>query len=294
MLSGMGPAAHLREHGIECIRDLPVGENLQDHLLVGLNFKVKPGKQPFSPLNRLTGGVLTGLVQHFLYGTGNLSFPPLHATAFYHSGLPGHDQSRGNDTQIHLTAFGAVNPTHVVKNFGMRPIGPKAAADLVDAIALIPIIVLPQSIGSLKLASSNPDDHPIIDPKYFSHPRDLEVMVEACKRCRRIAQTSPLSEVLEEDLEVQNDAEPIPYAPHSDEYLRELITRSAVTVYHPVGTAKMGAPGDVSAVVDPELRVQGVTGLRVADASVMPTVISGNTNAPSIMIGERCAAFLRT
>mmetsp|Transcript_48737 Transcript_48737/g.75898 ORF Transcript_48737/g.75898 Transcript_48737/m.75898 type:complete len:609 (+) Transcript_48737:62-1888(+) len=293
MLSGIGPASHLQEHGIECIQDLPVGENLQDHLLCGMNFKVKPSEQPFAPNNPLTGGIITGLVQHFLKGTGNLSFPPLHGTAFYHSGIPGHDASGGNDIQIHFTTFGAVKPSLVEKNFGLPPPGPKFCADSTFSVAFIPIILLPQSVGSVKLASSDPKAYPIIDPKYLSHPRDVEVMVEAWKKCREIARTPPLSDVLEEHIETADDSRPIPYPQESDDYIRAAVAKGTVTVYHPVGTAKMGSAKDATAVVDPELRVKGVQGLRVADASVMPTVISGNTNAPSIMIGERCAAFIQ-
>jgi len=293
MLSGIGPARELQQHGIDCVQDLLVGSNLQDHLLVGIGYKVKPSQQPFAPLKPLTGGIISGVFQHFLSGTGNLSFPPLHGTAFYHSGLPGHDEQRGNDTQIHFTAFGAVDPADTVKNFGLPAPGQKCVADSTYSIALIPIILLPQSVGSVKLASADPKKHPLINPQYFSHPRDLEVMVEACKKCREIVRNSPLADVVEEEIADADD--PISKIPiDSDDYLRALVRSKAVTVYHPVGTAKMGAKDDVTAVVDPELRVRGVTGLRVADASVMPTVISGNTNAPSIMIGERCAAFIQS
>jgi len=294
LLSGIGPAQELHEHGIECIQDLPVGRNLQDHLLVGMGYRVKPDQQPFAPLKPLTGGIISGLFQHFLSGTGNLSFPPLHGTAFYHSGLPGHDERRGNDTQIHFTTFGAVDPDAAVTNFGLPRPGPQAIADSTYSIALIPIVLLPQSVGSVRLASVDPKKHPLVDPQYFSHPRDVEVMVEACKKCREIVKQSPLADVVVEENSDPDDPILSKIPKESDDYLRAFVHKSATTVYHPVGTAKMGAKGDATAVVDPELRVHGVTGLRVADASVMPTVISGNTNAPSIMIGERCAAFIQS
>jgi len=230
-------------------------------------------------------------VQHLLYGTGNLSYPPLHATAFYHSGLPGHDESHGNDSQIHFCCFGPGDDDIGKLKMGLGDINKQELSKSFDAVSFLPIILLPQSVGSIKLASADPKQHPIIDPRYFSHPRDMEVMVEAWKRCRKIASTPPLSDVLDE--EVWLDETPNPHPKESDEYIRFALRRGAVTVYHPVGTAKMGAADDTTAVVDPQLRVRGITGLRVADASVMPTVISGNTNAPAIMIGERCAAFLQ-
>lgn len=290
MLSGIGPTQELQEHGIECIQDLPVGRNLQDHLMLFMGYKVKPAQQPFSVT--LTGGILSALFQHIFYGTGNLSFPPLHGTAFYHSGIPEHDERRGNDTQIHMVAFGGGNGDTMERNFGLAPNGPKVAADSVYSILLLPILVLPQSVGSVKLASADAKKHPLINPQYLSHPRDLEVLVEACKKCRDIVRQSPLADVVEEEITDPYDPVLSTIPIESDDYLRAWVRKKMVTVYHPVGTAKMGAKDDATAVVDPQLRVHGVTGLRVADASVMPTVISGNTNAPSIMIGERCAAFI--
>merc|ERR1711862_885314 len=114
-----------------------------------------------------------------------------------------------------------------------------------------------------------------------------KVAIELTRQCHRIAASQPLTDVL--DNAVVDPS--IGHDPDSDEYIREVVQRSAITVYHPVGTAKMGAEDDSSAVVDTRLRVRGIKGLRVADASVMPAVVSGNTNSPSIMIGERAAAF---
>jgi len=294
LLSGIGPAEELKEHGIECVQDLPVGKNLQDHLMVPMSWKVKKERQPFAPINKLTGGVIPDLFRHMVTGTGNLSIPPLHGTAFYHSGLPGHDACRGNDTQIHFVAFGATDAQTMERNLGMPKPGPKFTAYLAYSLMMLPILLLPRSTGYIKLASADPKKHPIIDPQYFEDPRDLEVVVQGAKKVREIAASAPFAGILEEEIYDDADEHLMSFDRNSDEYLRALCAKTAATVYHPVGTAKMGSRDDPTAVVDPELRVRGVAGLRVADASVMPTVISGNTNAPCIMIGERCAAFIRS
>eukprot|EP00928_Gymnodinium_smaydae_P000840 TRINITY_DN10311_c0_g3_i2.p1 TRINITY_DN10311_c0_g3~~TRINITY_DN10311_c0_g3_i2.p1 ORF type:complete len:665 (+),score=107.05 TRINITY_DN10311_c0_g3_i2:113-1996(+) len=296
MLSGIGPSGELRKHSITCVRDLPVGQNLQDHLMWPVTFSMKPGLTTgLAPKRKLTGGVITSLFKHVLFGTGTFSYPWLQGTAFAHSQLPGSPEAEGNDMQIHFLGFsGGGDQAELEKNFGIplredRPlsdvnVGPS------DGIVFLPTLLLPKSKGSIRLASSNPSDAPVIDPCYLTHPRDLDVCSELTRLCIRIAEQAPLAEVLGQrvmDTSIPGHAE------GSDEYCREFVRRNAVTVYHPVGTAKMGPDRDPEAVVDLRLRVRGIRGLRVADASVMPTIVSGNTNAPSIMIGERCAAFLR-
>jgi len=293
MLSGLGPKTHLQEHGIDCVQDLPVGENLQDHLMWAMPYTMKPGKSSgFVPSRPLTGGLLGGLAKHVLFGKGIFSYPWVQAMAFDHTGLPGSDEAEGNDMQIHWLGFFGADPEAGKKNFGIEPREDSPFGDPnklpSDGVTFLPSLVLPKSIGTVRLASADPSQRPIIDPKYFTHPRDMEVGVAATRLCRRIASCPPLSDVLGEefvDTSIKHD-------PDSDEYIREFISRGAITIYHCVGTAKMGAADDNSAVVDPRLRVRGIRRLRVADASVMPTVISGNTNAPSIMIGERAAAFM--
>lgn len=141
----------------------------------------------------------------------------------------------------------------------------------------------PESRGTVRLASADVGDAPLIDPAYFSAPADMETLKRGVRAMYRILETPPLADYR------GRDRWPVDLA--DDAALEDRIRSRADTIYHPVGTARMGSDGD--AVCDPRLRVRGVSGLYVADASVMPRLVSGNTNAPTILIGERCAAFLR-
>jgi len=299
LLSGLGPRAHLEEHGIGCVRDLPVGENLQDHIMWPLPYGLKPGvPAALSPQRPVTGGLLGGLAKHLLFGTGVLSFPMVQAVAFGHSGTEGSDEAEGNDMQLHWLGFaGGFDKNMMERNFGIVPREDRPMTRLDDhpdlfvkeGVTFLSTLVLPKSTGFVRLASADPAEPPIIEPRYLSDPRDLAVCAAATRLARRVAREPPLRDALGE---MVNDPS-IPHDPESDEYIHEYVRRSCITVYHPVGTAKMGAADDPTAVVDPRLRVRGVRRLCVADASVMPSIVSGNTNAPSVMIGERLAAFLQ-
>lgn len=193
-----------------------------------------------------------------------------------HSGLTVNQPKEGNDIQFHMLPFRS--PFTSFKPF--------RAED--EAIVFYPTLLLARSTGTLRLASSSPHDHPILDPRYLTDERDLQVGVCAFKKAREIIKTEPLSEWIEReelDPEIHHD-------PECDAYMEEYIKRHCSTVYHQCGTAKMGPKEDAEAVVDLKLRVRGVDGLRVADASVMPTVITANIQAAVIMIGERAADFI--
>jgi choline dehydrogenase-like flavoprotein len=144
-------------------------------------------------------------------------------------------------------------------------------------------LLRPKSRGSVTLASADPADTPRIDPKFYDSSDDLEVMVKAFKITRRIMDAEPLAKWRTVDMFTADI--------HTDDDVRAALRQRSDTVYHPVGTARMGI--DEAAVVDPQLRVNGVQGLRVVDASIMPTLIGGNTNAPSIMIGEKAADMIK-
>ena len=151
----------------------------------------------------------------------------------------------------------------------------------------------PESVGYIKLRSSNPYDPPIIDPKYLTHPKDILKMVDAMKISIAVGLTPAYQKMNARLFETI-----FPGCEHyqmwSDEYLACVARSYTATIYHPVGTAKMGAPWDPTAVVDPELRVLGgISGLRIADGSIMPKIVSGNTNAPIIMIGEKAADLIK-
>lgn len=144
-------------------------------------------------------------------------------------------------------------------------------------------LIYPKSRGTLRLASSDPMAAPLIDPNYFADPADKQLLIDGLRLVREIVKKDPVAGMVEQELQPTTRYQ-------TDEELEEQVRLRATTVYHPVGTCKMGV--DELAVTDPQLRVRGVEGLRVADASIMPTITGGNTNAPSIMIGERAAGWI--
>jgi choline dehydrogenase len=239
MLSGVGPAAHLREHGIEVVADLPgVGQNLQDHVQLPVVFK----RRTDSPMTTL----LTGNVLFLRTRAGADAEPP--------------------DMQLNFT-----------------PSIPAPLAPLLNipfaACIFLPILVQPASVGQVSLRSADPLDPPMIDPRYLQDAADVQAFVEVIATIRSIAATPAFADL--------NEVEILPGA---DADLEAFIRTQSSTLWHPAGTARMGR--DAMAVVDPQLRVHGVQGLRVVDASVMPTVTSGNTVAPAYMIGWRAADMI--
>ena len=239
MLSGIGPAAHLQEQGIEVVVDLPgVGQNLQDHLQLPVVFASKEKRE--------MPQLLTGNTLFVNTRTERSDAPP--------------------DLQINFTPM-IPTPLAPVLNIPI-PVG-----------IFLPIMVQPDSRGEVRLRSSNAQDAPILDPKYLQQDADAQTFVEAVRIIRELAQTKAMSEGYAAEI-----------APGPDADLGEYIRTQSTTIWHPVGTCKMGS--DEQAVVDAQLRVRGVENLRVADASVMPTVTSGNTQAACFMIGERAAAMI--
>jgi choline dehydrogenase len=261
MLSGVGPAAHVREIGLDVLVDLPgVGENLHDHPAAGLVWTTRGTTDlaDFSSPARL--------LQWQLTGRGPLASNVGEGGAFFAT-----DGGSGPaNLQVHVT------PTGFTDN-GMHELPGRhftAAATLVEVA----------SRGRLRLRSADPRWRPEIDPQYYADPVDMEAMVAGCRVLAEIAHQGALARYLDR-----------PFLPGaidgiSDEELRDHIRATTQTLYHPVGTCAMGT-GE-QAVVDPELRVRGTEGLRVVDASVMPVVPRGNTNAPTIMLAERASDLI--
>jgi choline dehydrogenase-like flavoprotein len=270
LLSGIGPAAHLREHGIPIVADRPgVGANLQDHLQLRLIYRVDGittlNERYHSPLGRARM-----LAEYALLRRGPLTMAPSQLGLFTRSDP---DQDRAN-LQYHIQPLSLERwgePLHAFPAFTA------SVADL-----------RPTSRGTVRLRSRNPAEKPVIKPNYLSTDADRRIAAGAIRLTRRIVAQPALAPF--------HPAEYLPGATAAaadEQSLVEAAGNIGTTIFHPVGTAKMGLASDPLMVVDERLRVAGVDRLRVIDASVMPTITSGNTNAPTMMIAEKGAALLR-
>ena len=264
LLSGIGPAGELRPLGIEVVHDLPgVGKNFQDHMDVYLTAETAPVS--YNGEDRWDKAVRHG-IQYLLYKTGPVTACVAEAGAFLRSS----SDVRSPDIQIHCL------PAYVVDHGRMRIKGHGVTVNTCN--------LRPRSIGSVTLRSSDPTVEPAIDPAFLQDPYDWEISTEGFHRGREILNAPAFKPLIKR--------ERMPGAGiKTDQGVREYIKQWSKTDYHPVGSCKMGS--DPMAVVDTQLRVHGLSGLRVIDASIMPTLISGNTQAPSIMIGEKGAAIMR-
>jgi choline dehydrogenase len=261
LLSGIGPADEIRRAGIRAVCELPgVGKNLQDHPMVSVGYLCT------KPVSMATAESLSNLIRYFVLKRGPLVSNVAEAGIF----LRRREGSQIPDLQL---LFG---PAYYV-NHGLSP-----RKD--HCFGFGPTLIAPESRGSISLKSSNPLDPPAIRANYLSTDADMRVMVEGVKLSRQLAQQKPLAQFRGDELHPDARVQ-------TDEEIAEFVRAEAQTLYHPVGTCKMG--NDAMAVVDSQLRVHGIERLRVVDASVMPRIIAGNTNAPTIMIAEKAADMIR-
>ncbi|GAA6206791.1 GMC family oxidoreductase [Cognatishimia sp. WU-CL00825] len=265
MLSGIGPKAHLEEFGIACQIDLPgVGENLVDHPEVPITARVK-GKHGYYKQGDGWRMIKNGL-QFKLFGSGPITSAGVEAGAFVNPAAP-------TDAPT-IQAF-CVPIVYVDRD----------TRHLVEdgyGLTVTTVVVKPKSRGSVKLASADPKDMPLVSPNLLKDEADMDAMVDGQKFFLRAFEASPLAQ------QVDKVMLPSP-EDRSDEALRAYCRRFVKTNYHPAGTARMGKDGDPMAVLDPRMRVRGVKGLRVCDLSAMPNINAGNTQAPAMMLGDRCA-----
>ncbi len=263
MLSGIGPAAHLRGLGLPVVADSPgVGENLQDHVMSGVVVSCP------RPVTLFTAESIANLLRFLLLKRGQLTSNVGEAVAFVRlaAGAPAPDVEL-IFAPVPFLDHGLEKPT-------------------CHGISIGVVLLQPKSRGAITLQSADPLAPPLIQPRYLSDPggEDLRLLVEGLKLARRVIRTPPLSDFAGDPIEPGPGVE-------SDADLARFVREQVETLYHPVGTCRMGS--DPAAVVDAELRVRGVTGLRVADASVFPRIIRGHTNAPAILVGEKAADLIR-
>ncbi len=266
-LSGIGAGALLRQHGIEPLHELPgVGENLQDHLQIRAVFKVQ-GVQTLNTLaNSLVGKAKIGL-EYALRRSGPMSMAPSQLGAFTRSD-PGREwpNIEYHVQPLSLDAFG--EPLHGF-----------------DAFTASVCNLNPTSRGWVRIRSPRFEDAPQIAPNYLSTDEDRQVAADSLRVTRRIAAQPALAKYRPQEWKPGPQYE-------TDEDLARLAGDIATTIFHPVGTTRMGEDGDPQAVLDSRLRVRGVAGLRVVDAGAMPTITSGNTNSPTLMMAERAAEWV--
>jgi choline dehydrogenase-like flavoprotein len=265
LLSGIGPHDHLAEHGIDVVAEAPgVGANLLDHLVVPLGFDVPndtlfAAEKPLELLNYLIRrrGMLTsnvGEAYGFVKSRPDLELPDLE---LIFAPAPYFEEGLGDPYDHHAVVMG-------------------------------PILLKPHSKGTITLRSADPKDKPIIDPAYLTDDAgaDRAALMAGLRMCADIAKSAALKGI------IGKVARPLGATDLGDDTLERALNTLSHTLYHPIGTCRMGS--DDASVVDPDLRVRGVDGLRIADASVMPTIIRGHTHAPSVLIGEKAADLIRS
>jgi choline dehydrogenase len=267
-LSGIGRPEVLQQHGIELRHELPaVGENFRDHLNARIQWRVKVPEASYN--TRARGlGLLGEIAKYAVSGGGFLSLPSAPLLAFLRTRQ---ELVETPDVQMHMVPYAVKNPK-------------KRQLHEFPGMTIACYQLRPESLGSIHIRSADPRAQPAIRFNFLDDPIDRRVTVDGFRMMRRIVGAPPMDRYRGEEFSPGKDVQ-------SDDEVLDWIRQNAQTAYHPIGTCRMG-PGP-NTVVDEQLRVHGLQGLRVADASVFPTMPSGNTNAPSILVGEKAADFIR-
>nr|KAI8748474.1 glucose dehydrogenase FAD; quinone-like [Biomphalaria glabrata] len=269
MLSGVGPKKHLEELGIPVVVDLPVGQNLQDHVYSALEFHIKDVAVPSFPSLRQWLSHL----QYKFFHTGQLSSLGIDVMAF-------------TSVSEEMKQMGWPEIQFIIAPICLTSI------DVSNCWTCVPYSTRPASRGYIQLKSKDPFDDPLLVPNYFHQKVDAELNYEGLKICQKLSQTKSLKSMGTPSYHNVGDiCKQYPF--DSQEFWNCFIRSRPDTVFHPTGTCKMGFSGDPSAVLDSKLRVIGIKALRVVDASVMPFLVSGNTNAATIMIAEQASDFIK-
>ncbi|MEZ0578228.1 GMC family oxidoreductase [Nocardioides sp. MH1] len=266
MLSGIGHADHLSSVGIDTVADLPVGDNLHDHMFHALTFHVPGVGHRGTPFY-----FGKGLLKEKTRGGSFLANSVFESVGFVRTSLAGDGPP---DLQLHMLPWSYPTPNQDA------PV--RHEVDPRPSITLLATLIYPRSRGTLRLAGSDPLAAPLIDCGYLREPDDVTVLAEGSEMVREIMAAAAFGGGVKEEIHPGTDVTGLS--------LREALKQRATSVYHGVGTCRMGV--DERAVVGPDLRVRGIDGLRVADASIMPSITGGNTNAPCYMIGEKAAEII--
>ncbi|KZC04023.1 Glucose dehydrogenase [acceptor] [Dufourea novaeangliae] len=292
MLSGIGPSKHLQEMGIPTLVDLPVGRNLQDHvvwpglLMVYANETIIPPKST---------DALDIAYDYLIHNRGVLSTFDIDLQGFVNVNDP---TSKYPNIQINFGRFAQQQAFKIAATYAMFNVEDDVVEVMhkvvteSDLIVAWPVLLNPKSRGMLELRSADPADQMIIHANYFAEKEDLRTLMKSVNSIKSLLNTETLKKygMSLRHFDVPGCRETMP---DSDEYWECSIRHLATTLYHPVGTAKMGSTGDPTAVVDPRLRVYGIKRLRVIDASIMPNIVSGNTNTPTTTIAEKGADMVK-
>lgn len=270
LLSGIGEATELKKHGIDCLHELKgVGKNLQDHLFcpISISTNSQQGVNHYiSIINQLKASW-----NYFVHKKGVLCTGPLEGMAFFDI----HQQGNPANFQFHFT------PIWMGDQYGYDAYDFNSYPK-VDGLTILPTLLHPKSSGTVSLSSSNPFEAPVIQPNFLQEKEDLLHLLKGVKLALKVMEQAPLKK--------HRKAFGLQVDKKNDEELIDHIKQTLETVYHPVGTCKMGK--DPLAVVDHELKIHGIEGLRVVDASIMPKIVSGNTNAPTYMIAEKASEMI--
>ncbi|MDU9004558.1 GMC family oxidoreductase [Sedimentitalea todarodis] len=268
MLSGIGPADHLKSHGIACVADSPgVGQNLIDHPEVPIT-AVANG--PYGYFRQGVGWrMLRNGMQFKLFGTGPITSAGVEAGAFVNPTAPA-EAPTIQAFCVPIVYLDRDTRDEIADDYG---------------VTVTTVVIKPRSRGTVRLASGDPSAMPLVSPNLLADPADMQDMIDGQRFFLRAFAESPLAD------HVRRVALPRP-GDLSDEALASHCRRFVKTNYHPAGTAKMGADGDKAAVLDARMRVRGIEGLRICDMSAVPNINAGNTNAPAMMLGDRCADLI--